>query len=60
MWLIKTNSARVQWEEKMFLKRDDFESYLKYFGIDDYKGPGTYISGKDNSDVVITYLEDKK
>lgn len=61
MWLIETNSQRVPWEEKEFLKRDDFESYLKYFGIEGvYKGPGTYISNKDGADIVITYLEGRK
>lgn len=60
MWLIETKSARVPWEEKGFLKRDEFENYLKYFGIEDYKGPGTYVSNKDGADVLITYLEDRK
>ena len=60
MWLIETDSQRVPWEEKGFLKRDDFESYLKYFGIENYKGPGTYVSSKDGADVVITYLGGRK
>lgn len=60
MWLIETKSARVPWEEKGFLKREEFESYLKYFGIENYKGPGIYVSSKDGEGIVITYLEDRK
>lgn len=60
MWLIKTDSTRIPWEEKGFLKRDEFENYLKYFGVENYKGPGTYISNKDGAAIVITYLEDRK
>lgn len=57
MWLIETNSSRVPWNEKGFLKRDEFENYLKYFGIENYKEPGAYISNKDGATIVITYLE---
>jgi len=60
MWLIETNSQRVPWEEKGFLKHDEFENYLKYFGVEGYKGPGTYISNKDGATVTITYLGDRK
>ena len=60
MWLIETKSARVPWNEKGFPKREDFENYLKYFGIENYKGPGTYISGKDGAEVVITCLGGRK
>ena len=60
MWIIETNSPRVPWEENGFSKREDFENYLKYFGIENYNGPGTYISGKDGTEVTITYLEGRK
>ncbi len=60
MWLIETNSSRVPWEEKGFPKREDFENYLKYFGIENYKGSGTYVSSKDGAEVTITQLEAEK
>ena len=56
MWLIETKSQRVPWEEKGFSKREDFENYLKYFGIENYKSPGTYVSSKDGVEVTITIL----
>lgn len=60
MWIIETNSARIPWAEKGFSKREDLEEYLNYFGVENYNGPGTYVSSKDGAKITITYLEGKK